>query len=102
MTSIEIRRLKRAVRKSIVFEATEEDIEQGRVSAIALLERSIECRHKRLAVIRFAAAIRTGATIRLPNWRYCEEVLASMDDDNLRQLVIDALDGVAKNQAKGL
>ncbi|PKO90598.1 MAG: hypothetical protein CVU18_00325 [Betaproteobacteria bacterium HGW-Betaproteobacteria-12] len=102
MTPCEIRQLKRSIRKSIVAEATEDDRYQARTSAIALLEHSVQRRHKRLAVIRFAAAIRTGATIRLANWKYCEEALASVGDDKLRQLVIDAIDGVTENPAIGL
>jgi hypothetical protein len=102
MTPFEIRQLKRTIRKSVVSEATEDDIYQARSSAIVLLEHSIQRRHKRLAVIRFAAAIRAGATIRLANWKYCEEVLASVGDDKLRQLVIDAIDGDTKSPAIGL
>ncbi|MBS0370560.1 MAG: hypothetical protein JSS57_15340 [Proteobacteria bacterium] len=102
MTSSQIRQLKRTIRKSLASDATGVEIDQGRASAIALLEHSIQRRHKRLAVIRFAAAIRTGAAIGLPNWKYCEEALASIDDDKLRQRVIDAIDGVADNQVAGL
>lgn len=102
MTRIEIRHLKRAIRNSIAADATEEDAHRGRASAIALLEHSIQRRHKRLAVIRFAAAIRMGATITHPHCKYCEEAMDSISDDKLRRMVIDAIDGAAENQASGL
>lgn len=92
-TRIEIRRLKRSIKNSFATGANEEDVDQGRASTIELLEHSIRRRHKRLAVISFAAAIRAGATITPPHWKYGEAVITSMGDDKLRQLVIDAIDG---------
>lgn len=100
-TRVEIRQLKRSIKNSFTTGANEEDLDRGRASAIELLEHSIRRRHKRLAVIRFAAAIRTGATITRPHWEYCEAIIASMGDNKLRLMVTDAIDEVAGDQASG-
>ena len=99
MTPVEIRRLKRSIRNVFAGDASWEDMDRGRSSAIALLEHSILRRHKRLAVIRFAEAIRTCAPITQAHWQYCEAVIASMGDSKLRQLVLDAIDDVTGNMS---
>lgn len=92
MTRSEIRQLKQAVRTGNAPDASEQDASQGRASASALLERSIQCGHRRLAVIRLAEAVRTGAMVTPSQWHYCEGVIARTGNEALRQLVLDAID----------
>lgn len=93
MTRVEIRGLKRSIRGSTDTATTEEAADQARASAISLLERSVQLRHKRLAVIRFALAIQTGASISSAQREYCEKALAILNDGKLRQMVYDASKG---------
>lgn len=100
MTRIEIRHLKRAIRAGVANGATEEDADRARGSASALLERSVQYGHKRLAIIRLAAAIRAGASVTPGQWKYCEAVISDSGEDALRQIVADAIHGVPIDESQ--
>lgn len=46
---------------------------------MALLERSIRFRHRRLAVLRLCDAMESGAPVPEAQWRYCLEAMPSDD-----------------------
>jgi hypothetical protein len=83
----DVRTLKRAMRAAGAPEASEQQSELGRASALALLDRSIQCRHERLAILRLIAAIELGAAVRSEQWKYCEEVVARGHNGALRDLL---------------
>ena len=60
---------------------------------MALLERSIRFRHRRLAVLRLCDAMESGAPVPEAQWRYCLEAMPSDDlalrarDETLSELM---------------
>jgi hypothetical protein len=92
-----VRDLKKAVLTGTCAQASVEETEAGRASALALLDRSMRCGHDRLAILRLAAAIRIGARVRPEQWTYCERVMARVADAALHERVMNALqDSVAR------
>lgn len=90
MSRSEVRDLKRLMRSGADPHASEQERERARISALALLERSIKNRHDRLAIRRLAAAIRLGAPVTAQQWQYCEAVALASRDEELLGLVMDA------------
>lgn len=60
--------------------------QQGQASALALLERSMQLGHDRLAVRRLLLAVQTGAPVRPEHWQYCLRVVARVADPRLAAL----------------
>lgn len=53
--------------------------ERAQDALIALLERSIRFRHRRLAVQRLCDAVEAGAPVRAEHWCYCHEAMPPGD-----------------------
>lgn len=56
-------------------------------SALALLDRSIVFGHGRLAVIRLAMAVDSGADVTAAHWRYCEDAVERSKDLTLQAVL---------------
>lgn len=87
----QVRDLKRAIRAGTRQSASVRERDLSRTSALALLERSIQFGHDRLAVLRLEAAIRAGAKVTPRQWQYCASVASHLDDDGLRDRILSAL-----------
>lgn len=87
----DVRTMKRAMRAGCAPNASVQETDSGRVSALALLDRSIQCRHERLAILRLIAAIEAGAEVRDEQWQYCAEVILRDCDGTLRDLALRAI-----------
>jgi len=59
-------------------------------SALALLARSIDFGHRRLAVIRLAMAVKAGADVPAAHWDYCRDAVIGTCDAALQALFEDA------------
>lgn len=57
---------------------------QSRAIALALLNRSIKFKHRRLALLRLKEAIELGATVTTEQWTYCMSVLTLEKNGTLR------------------
>lgn len=55
-------------------------------AALALLARSIEFGHGRLAVIRLGMAVHAGADVPVEHWTYCRQVCDQSRDTELGEL----------------
>lgn len=73
---------------------------QGQASALALLDRSVQLGHDRLAVRRLLLAVQTGAPVRPEHWQYCLRVVARLADPRLAALYLGAKSQPAPNFAK--
>lgn len=60
-------------------------------AALALLARSIDFGHGRLAVIRFSIAVQAGASVPASHRAYCEEVVRCSSDPALKYMWRSAL-----------
>lgn len=87
----DVRAMKRAMRAGCAPDASAQQSECARASALALLDRSIQCRHERLAILRLIAAIEVGAEVREEQWQYCAEVFSRDRDGALRDLALHAI-----------
>lgn len=81
-----IRHHKRSIRASLGGGAANDVRLLGRDSALALLERSIQFGHGRLAVLRLAIAVDVGATVAQEFWRYCHEAAHKSNDKSVKEL----------------
>ena len=72
----------------------------GRQAALALLDRSIRMRHRRLAVQRLGAAVALGAEISQAQWCYCQAAAAA-SRDKLVQSLFEAAASACKVQPAG-
>ncbi len=90
MCSQVVRTLKRAVSTGSRQGAPADSLALARESAVALLERSIQFGHGRLAIIRLAIAVHAGADVPSPDWVYCREVASRSRDARLKELFMDA------------
>lgn len=86
-----VRELKQAMRVGTRLQASADESEHARASALALLERSIRCRHDRVAILRLVKAVQLGATVTSAQWRYCEQAMARAGDEALRARIIAAI-----------
>lgn len=83
-----IRELKKIINAGSRPHPPESDKSSARDAALQLLSRSIGFGHKRLAVLRLAMAVSTGAEVLPVQWNYCRKVAA--DDSKLRVLLAQA------------
>lgn len=81
-----VRSLKRNLRSSARFSGCEASRHLTQESALSLLKRSIDMKHKRLALVRLDAAIRFDATVPAECWRYCSQVAGESTNGDLRAL----------------
>lgn len=85
MSREKIRSFKRIIRNGIHHENGPLKNESQHC-ALALLARSIEFGHSRLAVIRLCTAIELGAQIPEKHWHYCSQVAKNSADEKLKNL----------------
>jgi hypothetical protein len=90
MTREKVRSLKRALRAGSRTDARDADVRVGGESALALLARSIDFGHGRLAVVRLAMAVHAGAQVPREHWLYCARVVSASQDRKLQQLYVSA------------
>ena len=81
-----LRDLKKALRAGTSTLAPQDDHEQAVHSALALLERSLRMRHRRLAVQRLSEAVALGAQIADAHWIYCRQAAEASRDEATRAL----------------
>lgn len=96
MTRQIVRTLKRVMRDGLRANASEAELVQTRESALALLARSVEMGHKRLAVIRLGMAVGTGAPISQEHWVYCARMTSASGDPRLQAIYRNAAISVAQ------
>lgn len=82
-----VRHLKRLARAGREVDAAPALKLQGQTIALALLDRSIKFKHRRLALLRLIAAVETGALLSVEHWTYCKGVLPMEQDCALRATV---------------
>jgi hypothetical protein len=58
----------------------------SRETALALLARSIDMGHGRLAVIRLAMAVHVGARVPQQHWEYCSQIAGACGDSKLQDI----------------
>lgn len=86
-----VRELKRVARLGATEEAAGEKHVLAKEAALSLLDRSINFRHARLAVIRLAMAVKAGAEVPTTHWDYCRRVVADSPDPTLHALLAEAI-----------
>ncbi len=79
-----MRALKRLARSGSGTDAAPALRVQSQAIALALLDRSIKFKHRRLAILRLTEAAALGASIDTAQWSYCRDVVASGQDLELR------------------
>lgn len=79
-----LRSLKRLARSGSGVDVAPELKLQSQVIALALLDRSIKFKHRRLALLRFKDAIEMGAQVDVEHWIYCKSLLSLETDGALR------------------
>jgi len=82
--------MKRAVSAGLHGDARGEVRVLAKESALALLARSIDFGHSRLAVIRLAMAVKAGADVPAAHWEYCRAAAACARDTELQALFAEA------------
>lgn len=90
MSRLAIRTMKRTLAAGSEAAATSQAGQQARQSALGLLERSVRFGHHRLAILRLATAVESGATPSGDHWIYCRRVATASADESLRQLFLGA------------
>lgn len=86
MRRSEVRALRHAATRLAAQGGAGPAAQQGQASALALLERSMQLGHDRLAVRRLLLAVQTGAPVRPEHWQYCLRVVARVADPRLAAL----------------
>jgi hypothetical protein len=81
-----LQKLKKAVRAGTSPLASQDDHEQAVQAALALLERSVRMRHRRLAVQRLNEAVALGAQITDEHWTYCRQAAEASRDEAVQAL----------------
>lgn len=79
-----LRSLKRLARAGSGAQAEPSLRLQSQVIALALLDRSIKFKHRRLALLRLKEAVELGASVNTEQWTYCKGVMALVQDVALR------------------
>lgn len=78
--------LKRTMRAGLRADACDSDCLLSRNCALALLRRSIDWGHARLAVIRLAMAVDAGARVPREHWAYCLRMAQASRDVRLQDI----------------
>ncbi len=79
-----LRSLKRLARAGSGTDAAPALKLQSQAIALALLDRSIKFKHRRLALLRLKEAVELGAPVSTEQWTYCKGVLPLEQDGALR------------------
>ena len=82
-----IRQMKKRLRAGMDSQAPDRHRE-ALDAALALLERSVRMRHRRLAVQRLNAAVTLGARVPAPHWVYCREAAAASRNSDVQALFV--------------
>ncbi|HWI09977.1 MAG TPA: hypothetical protein VNU48_01465 [Burkholderiaceae bacterium] len=56
-------------------------------SALSLLQRSVSFGHGRLAILRLAIAVQSGADVPAAHWSYCRNAASASGDQTLQTLL---------------
>jgi hypothetical protein len=83
-----IRQMKRTLRAGTVSQAGDAQRMLAVEAALALLERSVRMRRRRLAVQRLTEAVRVGARVPDEHWLYCREAAAASRDTRVQALFV--------------
>jgi len=83
-----VRNMKRALRRALEPNADAREQTVGRECALALLARSIDFGHGRLAVLRLLIAVEAGADVPPAFWNYCARAAAKAAE--LQELYVRA------------
>ena len=83
-----IRRMKKTLRAGAMSPASDGERTHAIDAALALLERSVRMRHRRLAVQRLNDAVTVGARVPDEHWRYCHEAAAASRDTTVQALFV--------------
>ena len=81
-----IREMKRCLRDGLCAQAAEGQRRLAEAAALALLERSVRMRHRRLAVQRLNDAVALGVPVPDAHWLYCREAAVASHDTALKAL----------------
>ena len=90
MTRETVRILKRGARAAARPGGTNVDHTFRAECALALLSRSIQFAHGRLAVLRLSMAVDAGASIPREHWLYCARVASETRDPRAQELYREA------------
>jgi hypothetical protein len=90
MTRETVRTLKRGTRAASRPGAADADHMFSAECALALLARSIQFAHGRLAVLRLWMAVDAGASIPQEHWLYCARVASETRDSRAQELYREA------------
>jgi hypothetical protein len=82
-----IRNWKRSISAGVRPQADPPAALLARESALSLLQRSIGFGHRRLAVVRLAIAVQTGAHVPAAHWTYCRDAASASRDLTLQALL---------------
>ena len=85
-----VRSMNKAVGAGLRVGASTQEQQAARLSAVALLERSVKMGHDRLALLRLQDAVRMNASLSPQHWRYCEQVVRQRRDPALQDLLFAA------------
>lgn len=99
MSRLDVQSLKLSVRAGAASNASETELEAARASTLALLDRSIRCGHRRLAIHRLAAAIQIGAPVSNTQWTYCSKLVSSFKTEVLRNWAVGIITAAASASA---
>lgn len=99
MSRRQVRDFKRALHRGVAAGAQPQEVEAARSGALALLERSIELGHGRLAVARLLTAIQCGAEVKEAHWTHCRRIALVSRDPRSRELFTRAVQLVPQLQA---
>jgi hypothetical protein len=106
MTRQTVRTLKRTMRCGLRGSASDSERLNLQESAPALLKRSVDMEHKRLAVIRLEMAARMGVRIPQEHWVYCARMADASSDPTLhvlnRNAAISAVRGLLTASPRAL
>lgn len=79
---LRIRALKRRARRGAADGSASPALQaESQQIALALLDRSLRFRHRRLAILRLRAAAEVGAPVSAQHWAYCREILGECAQD---------------------
>lgn len=87
MSRQDVRDWKRSVSAGLRPQAQAVATQLARECALSLLQRSIGFGHTRLAVMRLALAVETGATVPATHWCYCRNAASSSRDVTMKSLM---------------
>jgi hypothetical protein len=85
-----VRVTKKLLRRAGKPDSGGQHADMARAAALALLDRSVRMRHKRLTLQRLEKAVDLGAAVSAVHWAYCESVATGCHDEALKSLLVRA------------